>query len=42
MEILVIMQHQHVDLFGDLFEVRDAKWKNEEKNIHVSTLKSMI
>ena len=26
-----MLRHQYVDLFGDLFEVRDAKWKNEEK-----------
>ena len=26
------------DLYADLFEVRDAKWKNEEKIINVSAL----
>ena len=33
-----MLQHQYVDLFEDLFEVRDAKWKNEEKNMNVSAL----
>ena len=33
-----MLRHQYVDLFQDLFEVRDAKWKNEEKNMNVSAL----
>ena len=33
-----MLRHQYVDLFQDLFQVRDAKWKNEEKNMNVSAL----
>ena len=33
-----MLRHQYVDLFKDLFEVRDAKWKKEEKNMNVSAL----
>ena len=33
-----MLRHQYVDLFEDLFGVRDAKWKNEEKNMNISAL----
>ena len=33
-----MLRHQYVDLF----EVRDAKWKNEEKNMNVSALFSFF
>ena len=33
-----MLRHQYVDLFKDLFDVRDAKWKKEEKNMNVSAL----
>jgi len=26
-----MLRHQYVDLFKDLFEVRDAKWKKKKK-----------
>ena len=32
-----MLRHDEV-LFADLLEIRDAKWKNEEKNRDVSTL----
>ena len=33
-----MLRHQYGDLFKDLFEVRDAKWKKEAKNMNVSAL----
>ena len=33
-----MLRHQYVDLFKDLFEVRVAKCKKEEKNMNVSAL----
>ena len=33
-----MLGHQFEDLYEDLFEVRDAKWKNEEINRDVSAL----
>jgi len=33
-----MLRHQYVDLFKDLFEVRDVKWKKEEKNMNASAL----
>ena len=33
-----MLRHQYEDLFEDLFVVRDAKCKNEEKNMDVSAI----
>ena len=33
-----MLRHQYEDLFKNLFEFRDAKWKNEENYRDVSPL----